>query len=273
MFGNYLKKVRTLNPLVHNITNYVTVNDCANLLIASGASPIMADALEEMENIVSISQSLNINLGTLNERTVASMLQAGRSSNQKHHPIILDPVGVGASSYRTNTANHLLEQLSFSVIRGNLSEIKALALSTASTKGVDANENDSITNNNLDSILAFAQSFSKQTGAVIAITGAIDVVVDAKKAFVIRNGHAMMSKISGTGCMLSALIAAYVGANPEQTLQSCAAAVCAMGICGERAYARLQPNEGNLTYKTRIFDEMFHLTPEILEKGASYEIR
>ncbi len=273
MLKTMLENVREKLPLVHNITNYVTVNDCANILLACGGSPIMADDIGEVEEITSICGGLNINIGTLNARTIASMLAAGKKANACGHPVVLDPVGAGASRLRTETAHQLLNEVKLAAIRGNISEIKTLALGAGTTKGVDADVADAVTDNTLDSIVAFTKEFSKKTGAVIAMTGAIDIVADGQRAYVIRNGHPMMSRITGTGCMLSAATAAYLTANPAHPLEAAAAAVCAMGLCGQRAYDRLGERDGNATYRSFIIDEMFHLSGGELEAGAQYEVR
>ena len=273
MFQNMLENVRKKCPLIHNITNYVTVNDCANIVIACGASPIMADDKEEVAEITTICSGLNINIGTLNSRTIASMLIAGKRANELNHPVVLDPVGAGASKLRTETAMQLLEEVKFSVIRGNISEIKTLASGSGTTKGVDADVADKVTEENLNDVIAFAKAFAKKTGAVIAITGAIDIVADNKKAYCIRNGHPMMSSITGTGCQLSAMTAAFVTANPDHPLEATAAAVSAMGYAGEVAYSRLTEMDGNSTYRNYIIDAIYNMTPEMLEKGANYEVR
>lgn len=273
MFQTMLEQVRKNCPLIHNITNYVTVNDCANILLACGASPIMADDKDEVADITTICAGLNINIGTLNSRTIASMLIAGKRANELCHPVVLDPVGAGASKLRTETAMKLLEEVSFTVIRGNISEIKTLASGRGTTKGVDADVADKVTEENLDDVIAFAKAFSKKTGAVIAITGAIDIVADSEKAYCIRNGHPMMSSITGTGCQLSAMTAAFVTANPDHPLEAAAAAVSAMGYAGEMAYRRLTEMDGNATYRNYIIDAIYNLTPEMLEKGANYEVR
>lgn len=273
MFESIFNNVRISTPLIHNITNYVTVNDCANILLACGASPIMADDIEEAAEITSICSGLNINIGTLNQRTIASMFAAGKTSNSLHHPVVLDPVGAGASKLRTETALKLLNEVQFTVMRGNISEIKTLAIGTGTTKGVDADVADKVTEDTLSEAVAFAKSFSAQTGAIIAITGAIDIVADSQKAYCIRNGHPMMSSITGTGCQLSAITAAFVTANPSEPLKAAAAAVCAMGLAGEIAHERLTPMDGNSSYRNYIIDAIYHLTPEQLEKGANYEVR
>ncbi len=273
MLKTILENVRSKTPLVHNITNYVTVNDCANILLACGGSPIMADDIDEVEEITAICGGLNINIGTLNSRTIASMLAAGKKANACGHPVVLDPVGAGASRLRTETAYRLLDEVKFAAIRGNISEIKTLALGAGTTRGVDADVADAVTDATLNNAVAFAKKFSERTGAVIAITGAIDIVADADRAYVIRNGHPAMGRITGTGCMLSAVTAAYLVANPGQPLEAVAAAVCSMGLCGQRAFERLSERDGNATYRNYIIDEIYHLGSEELEAGALYEVR
>lgn len=274
MLKTMLDNVRSNTPLIHNITNYVTVNDCANILLACGGSPIMSDDINEVEEITAICGGLNINIGTLNERTIQSMLSAGIKANTLRHPIVLDPVGAGASALRTNTALMLMEKIRFSVIRGNISEIKTLALGSGTTKGVDADISDAVSEENADAAAAFAKEFSEKCDSVIAITGAIDIVADSKSAYIIRNGVPMMSKITGSGCMLSAMTAAYITANPDDILQASAAAVCAMGLCGEKAYqSARQYNAGNSTFRNYLIDEIYKLDGDALEKGAKYEIR
>ncbi len=273
MIGNTLENLRNTCPLIHNITNYVTINDCANIVLACGASPIMADDCKEVEEITSICAGLNINIGTLNSRTIESMVLAGKKANELGHPVVLDPVGAGASTLRTETANRLLDEVKFTVIRGNISEIKTLASGSGTTKGVDADIADKVTDENIDEVISFTKELSRKTGAVIAITGAIDIVSDDKKAYVIRNGHPMMSSITGTGCQLSAMTAAYVTANKENTLEATAAAVCAMGFAGEIAHKRLSELDGNSTYRNYIIDAIYNMTPSMLEEGAKYEVR
>lgn len=268
-----LENVRAKTPLIHNITNYVTVNDCANILLACGASPIMSDDLGEVEEITSICGGLNINIGTLNERTIPSMLAAGKKANQLGRPAVLDPVGAGASGLRTQTACRLLEEVKFTVIRGNISEIKTLASGAGTTRGVDADVADAVTEQNLNNAAAFAKKLAENTGAVIAITGAIDIVADRERAYCIRNGHPLMSSVTGTGCQLSAMTAAYVTANPGRPLEAAAAAVCAMGLCGEKAHARMTGLDGNASYRNYLIDAVFRLTGAELESGAKYEVR
>ncbi|MBQ3091359.1 MAG: hydroxyethylthiazole kinase, partial [Clostridia bacterium] len=182
-------KLHESTPLVHCITNYVTVNDCANILLASGGSPIMADEPAEAAEMTAICSGLDINIGTLNSRTIPAMLEAGKAAKALGHPVLLDPVGAGATKLRTDTAVRILEEVQPTVVRGNISEIKTLALGSSTTRGVDANDADKVTDENLDQVIAWAKALAEKTGAVIVITGAIDIAANAEKAYVVRNGH------------------------------------------------------------------------------------
>lgn len=272
MLNTYFENVKQKNPLIHNITNYVTVNDCANVLLACGASPIMSDDIEEVAEITTICNGLNINIGTLNQRTIPAMFEAGNKANSLGHPIVLDPVGAGASNLRTRTAAGLIDKVKFTVIRGNVSEIKTLAQGNTFTRGVDADISDVVTMDNLNQAILLAKDFAKKTGAVIAITGAIDIVADDKKAYAIYNGHPMMSSITGTGCQLSAIICAFVAANMDNILEATVAAVCTMGVAGEIAYQRLSEMDGNATYRNYIIDIINKFDGELLDKMAKYEM-
>ena len=297
MINPIFENVRKKSPLIHTITNYVTANDCANMLLACGASPIMADDVEEAVEITGLCHGLTINLGTLNQNKISSMLSAGKRANELGHPVILDPVGIGASKLRTETALRLIKEVSFSVIRANISEMKVLisgikneektsnegstkdgktsnegSMEGGKTRGDDADISDQITEENLAEAVLFAQAAARKLGAVVAISGAIDIVADQEKAYCIRNGHPMMRLVTGTGCQLSALTAAFAAANPNMPLEAAAAAVCAMGVCGEIGCRRLSEMDGNASYRNYIIDAMYHLTPERLEKEARYEV-
>lgn len=265
--------LRKTMPLIHNITNYVTVNDVANILLACGGSPIMSDEVEDVEDITSICNGLNINIGTLHKSSIEGMLRAGKKANDLHHPILLDPVGAGASKFRTETALKLMQELNLAVIRGNISEIKTLALGSGTTKGVDADVSDAVTEENLEQAIEFVKAFSKKTGTIIAVTGRIDLVTDGNRCYVIRNGRPEMGKITGTGCQLSGMMTAFITANPDEMLEAAAAAVCAMGLAGEIGWSRMQTGDGNATYRNRIIDAIYNMTGDILEKSANYEIR
>ena len=273
MLGSCLENVRKSVPLVHNITNYVTVNDVANVLLACGGSPIMSDEPEDVEDITSICGGLNINIGTLNQSSIKGMFIAGKKANELGHKVLLDPVGAGASALRTNTAVKLMEEVRFTVIRGNISEIKTLALGSGTTKGVDADVADAVTEETLDQAVAFVKNFAKSTGSIVAVTGAIDLVSDSETCYVIRNGRPEMGRITGTGCQLSGMMTAFVVANPGNELEAAAAAVCTMGLAGEIGWANMQPSDGNSTYRNRIIDAIYNMDSETLDKGAKYEVR
>jgi len=266
-------KTRANTPLVHNITNYVTVNDVANILLACGGSPIMSDDEDEVEEITSICGGLNINIGPLNRNTIPSMFKAGRKANELGHIVLLDPVGAGASRLRTDTAKKLLKEIRFDAVRGNISEIKALCLGTGGTHGVDAAAVDAVTEETLDQAVQFVKEAAAGFGCIAAVTGAIDLVSDGKSCYVIRNGRPEMSGITGTGCQLSALMTACLTANPDRKLEAAAAAVCAMGLAGEIGHKAMLPGDGNSTYRNRIIDAVSLLDGAALEEGARYEIR
>ena len=273
MLGTCIENVRKNVPLVHNITNYVTVNDVANVLLACGGSPIMSDEPEDVEDITTICGGLNINIGTLNKSSIEGMHRAGKRANELGHVVLLDPVGAGASALRTNTAVGLMDKIKFNVIRGNISEIKTLALGSGTTKGVDADVADAVTEESLDSAVKFAKDLAKKTGSIIAITGAIDLVADSDRCYVIRNGRPEMGRITGTGCQLSGMMTAFLVANPEAPLDAAAAAVCTMGLAGEIGWSRMQEGDGNSTYRNRIIDAIFNMDGKTLDEGAKYEIR
>ena len=273
MLGACFESVRKNVPLVHNITNYVTVNDVANVILACGGSPIMSDEPEDVEDITSICGGLNINIGTLNKRTIEGMFTAGKKASELNHVTLLDPVGAGASKLRTDTAVKLMDEIHFTVIRGNISEIKTLALGSGTTKGVDADVADAVTEATLDNAVKFAKDFARKTETIVAITGAIDLVSDGEKCYVIRNGRPEMGRITGTGCQLSGMATAFAVANPDNKLEAVAAAVCTMGLAGEIGWSRMQDGDGNSTYRNRIIDAIYNMTGEILDKGAKYEVR
>ena len=236
----YLENVRCVAPLIHNITNYVTANDVANVLLACGASPIMADEEAEVEEITAHCMGLNLNLGTLNQKKIPAMQKAGKMANKLGHVVVLDPVGVGASSFRKQTAEQLLKEVRFDAIRGNISEIKTLAslcgtqeknsgnMAVSDTmdvekitdksdhcgkitgidgsgRGVDADNADTVTEENLAQHISNAKMLSKKLQTIVAITGAIDLVTDGSSCYVIRNGNPQMGHVTGAGCQLSGI--------------------------------------------------------------------
>lgn len=271
MLKECIDNLRKKAPLIHNITNYVTVNDVANIILACGASPIMADEIEEVEEITSICNGLNINIGTLNARTIPAMMAAGKKAQELSHVILLDPVGAGASTLRTNTALKLMEQIKFTVIRGNMSEIKALHQQGGDSRGVDVCEADKVTEDNLQETARFLQQFSRLHGCIVAVTGAIDLVTDGEQVYALRNGRPEMGQITGTGCQLSGLMTSYLAANPEKPLEAAVTAVAAMGVAGETAFVHMKEYEGNSTYRNRIIDAICHMDGKTLENLAKVE--
>lgn len=255
-----LEKVKVKSPLVHHITNYVTVNDCANIVLAIGGSPVMADDTEEVEEMVSIASALVINIGTLNGRTIESMIKAGKKANELGIPVILDPVGVGATKLRTETTATLLENIKFAVIRGNMSEIKLISGINVEIKGVDSAAS-------AEGAEEIAKKLSKDTGAVIAITGAVDVIAKDEEVILLENGHKALSNVTGTGCMTTSLIGTYLGVTEDHLTAACAG-IMSMGIAGEKAFESLKSGEGIGTFRVRIIDNIYNLTSDHIKLGG-----
>ena len=265
MLGEILEKTRKQNPLVHCMVNLVTANDCANLALACGASPIMAEDLEEVGQVASACDGLVLNLGTPGPRKVQALLLAGKTAKKQGKPVIFDPVGAGCSDFRKEAANEIIKQVRPNIIRGNASEIRTLLLGTMAHRGVDAEE---VAEDTLD----LAQLLARRTGAVVVVSGDVDVVTDGTISYRVRNGHPMMRSVTGTGCQMSVLIGAYAAANPEKPLLAALAGVCGFGLCGELAQKRLGPLDGNASYRNYIIDALYRLTGDALEEGAKYEI-
>ena len=260
--------------LVHCITNYVTVNDVANTILASGGSPIMADDIKEVAEITSICDSLVLNIGTLNSRLIESMLKAGKSANRLKIPVVFDPVGIGASRLRMNTSLKLLEDIKFAVIKGNATEIKAIISGNKTSSGVDVSIDDIISDSNLDDYIKIAKKVSKTYDSIVVITGPIDIITDGKKTYTISNGHVNMEKITGTGCMLAGLIGAFIGANIDNILESTALAVGLMGLSGELANEKMiEEGAGTSSLRTYLIDNISKIDQEKLEKALKIEIR
>ncbi len=262
-----LGEVRAKKPLVHNITNYVTVNDCANVLLAIGASPVMADDIGEAADITSISSALVINIGTLNQRTIEAMLSAGKRANELGIPVVFDPVGAGASPLRNEAAGIILSNVKLSVLRGNISEIACIAGLNATTKGVDASEGDAASNSGTAVALAAAE----RLGCVVAVTGATDIITDGKGIVAISNGHKMLSGVTGTGCMTTALVGSFCGAGRD-VLAAAAGGVALMGIAGEIAFERAG-DMGTGSFRIAIIDAVSRMDEKLfLERAKIKEI-
>lgn len=255
-----LKLIKEKKPLIHHITNYVTANDSANIVLAMGASPIMANALEEVEEVVSLASALVLNMGTLSKNNAEAMLVAGKKANQLGIPVILDPVGVGSTIFRGNTANRIIKEVKLEVIRGNISEIKWISGINSENKGVDASQQDIVELENLEYGKNIAENLALKLNCVIAITGATDIISNGTKTTFIKNGHKMLSTVTGTGCMCTSIIGTYCAVTKDY-FTAAAAGVMTMGVAGERAYEKLASIDGGSgSFKVRLIDSISNFT-------------
>ncbi len=254
---NIFNNLKENHSIVHCITNYVTVNDVANIILASGSSPIMADDPNEVEDIVSISNALVINIGTLNTRTIDSMKKAGKMANKLNIPVLFDPVGVGASKLRVDTSMELFKEIKFSVIKGNASEIKYLYSREKTNSGVDVDIEDLITEENIEEYIEISKEISKKYNTIVGITGKIDIITDGEIVYLIRNGNSKMEEVTGTGCMLSGLIGGIIGANNDNILASVVLGIIMMGVSGDKAKDYMEKNSlGIGSFKTSLMDNI-----------------
>jgi hydroxyethylthiazole kinase len=256
-YADLFSRVREKRPLVHHITNYVTVNDCANITLCAGGAPVMADAPEEAAEMASMAGSLVLNIGTLNKVQIGSMIRAGTMANERRIPIILDPVGAGATRFRTNTIKRLLDELEITVLKGNAGEIGVVAGVEAVVRGVDSY-------GLAGDPLMIAGNLATKLGITVAVSGATDIVTDGKHSLLVDNGHPLMGSISGTGCM-AASVAGVFCAVSEDPVMATAAAFAAFGLAGERAAIAAH---GPLSFKVALFDELMNMTPQDLAAGA-----
>lgn len=224
-----LTKIRSGAPLIHNITNYVVMNSSANMLLATGAAPVMAHCLSEVEEMTAMAGALVLNIGTLQEDWVASMILAARKANSKGIPVILDPVGAGATALRTAAVQNIMAQADISVVRGNASEILSLASTEIVTKGVDSSVALS------PQVAAVARHLAAENNCIIAISGPEDCITDGRQIYRIANGHPLMTRVTGMGCGLSAVTGAFCAIARNELLQATAAAFGFYGLCGELA--------------------------------------
>ena len=257
-----LKAMRTKKPLIHNITNYVVMNYTANALLACGASPVMAHALEEVEEMVSFAGALVLNIGTLTNAWVDSMLIAGKKANELNVPIVLDPVGSGATKLRTESAKRLVNELSVSVIRGNASEILSLAREGSRTKGVDSIHS-------VEEAADAALMLAKELNTTLAITGPIDLITDGKRIYKVLNGHELMGFVTGTGCTATALIGAFLSVDNDP-VSAAATALAYFGLAGERGAAN---SKGPGTFQIALIDALFTINEEQVRKETRIEKR
>ena len=270
-YHDTLRAVRERTPLIQCITNFVTDNDCANIQLAAGASPTMAQDIREVEEAVAGANGLVCNLGAID--LVGSMILAGKRANELGIPVVLDPVAAGGTTLRQGLSAKLLEEIHFSAIRGNASEIRALAGQESLGSGVDVAAWDTITAENLPQSVELIRNLAQRTSSVIAVSGAMDVVSDGTQTILLHNGCATMARITGSGCMLTTLIGAFCAAVPEHPFEATCAAMAAMGICGEIAQEkRLRNKTGNATFRTDLIDAVFNLTEQELKERIRYEV-
>jgi hydroxyethylthiazole kinase len=256
--GSTLRALREGKPLVHQITNYVVMNETANATLALGALPVMAHAVEEVEEMARIASSLVLNIGTLSERWVDAMLLAGAAANERGIPVVLDPVGAGATAYRTETARRILEAVDVTVLRGNAGEVATLVGAAAEVRGVES----------ISTVMEpaeLAREAARTLGLVASVTGPVDHVSDGERALAIANGHEMLSTVTGTGCMSSAMTGCFLAGKPDQPLEAAAEALAAFGIAAEDAAAGAG---GPGTFHARLYDALYALDPETLDGRA-----
>ena len=256
-YSALLESVRTSSPLVHQITNYVTVNDCANVTLCIGASPVMSHAPEDVIDMTKIASALVLNIGTLDPKQIEGMLVAGNVAAERHIPIILDPVGTGATPYRTKTAEQLIDELPISVIKGNAGEIGTLAGTAAIVRGVDSG---GVSGDPKQIVTDLA----RQLGCVVIMSGAEDLISDGTRLAGVQNGVPLMGRLSGTGCMASAVCGAFAAVSQNE-MDGCVAAMISLGIAGEIA-ARNAAGPG--TFKPAFMDAVAALTPEQIAVSA-----
>lgn len=251
-----LAAIRERRPLIHNITNFVVMNSTANILLALGASPVMAHALGEVEEMVAFAGALVVNIGTLEEPWVAAMARATEAAGRRGTPVVFDPVGVGATRLRDEAAGRILAGKRVTVVRGNASEILALGAGLGGGKGVDATHG-------VEEAAAASAELARRLGAVVAITGETDMVTDGQRSLRIAGGHPLMARVTGTGCAATAVVGAFLAVESDPFMAT-AAALSLFKTCGEKAAAGL-PGPG--TFAVRLVDALYALSPE--EAAAS----
>ena len=253
--GSTLRTLRERKPLVHQITNYVVMNETANATLALGALPVMAHAVEEVGEMAGIASALVLNIGTLSERWVDAMLLAGRAATARKIPIVLDPVGAGASAYRTATARQLLDAIGVTVLRGNAGEVATLVGAEAEVRGVESMAVGV-------EPAELAREAARRLGVIASVTGPVDHVSDGERVLAVANGHELLAAVTGTGCMSSALTGCFLAGKPEQPLEAAAEALAAFGVAAEDAAAKA---EGPGTFHVQLYDALYALDPETLD--------
>ncbi len=263
--GNVISNIREKQPIVFQITNTVTINDCANVTLAIGASPLMSFCEEELEDILSFASSLVINIGTMDKQMREMAVKAGQTANRLGKPVVLDPVGVGATKARKALVEELLKNVQFAVIKGNMAEIKSIyGIENTSNRGVDSVED-------LENGDEIAKALAKRYDTVIAVTGKQDIISDGHRVARINNGTPILGKVTGTGCMTGALIGAACGANRDY-FSAAATAVAMMGIAGEKAEEHFSVGDGNGTIRMEILNSIFNMNAERFLESENIEL-
>jgi hydroxyethylthiazole kinase len=258
--GAHLRAIRQGKPLVHQITNYVVMNETANATLALGALPVMAHAVQEVEEMASAASALVLNIGTLSDEWVEAMLLAGRAANRSGTPVVLDPVGAGATTYRTATSRRLLAELDVAVVRGNSAEIATLAGRTAEIRGVEAVGGAAGP--------GLAKKAARALGCVAAVTGPVDHVSDGERTIAVANGHELLGTVTGTGCMSTAITGCFLAVAPTEPLEAAAEALVAFGVAGEDA---AKGAKGPGSFHAALYDTLYKLDPDKLGKRAKIE--
>ena len=256
--GTTLRELRQRKPLVHQITNYVVMNETANATLALGALPVMAHAPQEVEEMVGLASALVLNIGTLSEQWIEAMLLAGRAASGRGIPIVLDPVGAGATAYRTDTARRILDEVGITVLRGNAGEVATLVGADAEVRGVE-----SIATGLEPAELAVEAG--RQLGLVASVTGPVDHVSDGERTLAVANGRPLLAAVTGTGCISSALTGCFLAVKPEEPLEAAAEALAALGVAAEDA---ADGAAGPGTFHAQLYDALAGLDPETLDGRA-----
>jgi hydroxyethylthiazole kinase len=260
--GATLRLIRERRPLVHQITNYVVMNETANATLALGALPVMAHAREEVEEMIGIASALVLNIGTLSPPWVESMLLAGEAATARMLPVVLDPVGAGATGYRTATAQRILDRVDVTVLRGNAGEVATLVGARAEVRGVESMGTET-------PAAELALDAARKLGVVASVTGPVDHVSDGERVLAVANGHELLAAVTGTGCMSSALTGCFLAAKPEAPLEAAAEALAAFGVAAEDAAAGAA---GPGSFHVRLYDALAALDPDTLDGRARIEL-
>ncbi|ADG81593.1 hydroxyethylthiazole kinase [Thermincola potens] len=259
--AGFLARVRREKPLIHHITNYVTANDCANITLHTGGLPVMAHAFDEVEEMVEAARALVLNIGTLQPDQVAAMIKAGKKANRLGIPVLLDPVGAGATKLRTESARKILSEVKVSVVKGNYAEIAILAGTEAEIRGVDAA-------GTVEDIDRIAREFAAARDVTVVVTGVTDIVTDGRTGYKISNGHELMGTITGTGCMAGSVIGCFLALQDSPVHEAAAALVC-YGIAGEIAAGRADVY-GPASFRTAFFDSLYNLQEKQISRMAKF---